>query len=192
MRILIITYPRSGGYSLSSWISSELGFKHLHEPFSSRHENLIKYLDDDNIVVKEFLFRIDNEFISKFDKIIIHKRLNVKDVAISWVYSDNKTGDFKNHKVYELNDEWINQHHDEVLKMESWIIELSKKLDELNINALRTTYENLFIDKDDIDKVKEYLDMEDLKYLDLLDSKRRLRNGNIGMEYIKRRRDTLI
>lgn len=192
MRILIITYPRSGGYSLSSWISSELKYNHLHEPFSPRHEDLIKYLDDDDIVVKEFLFRIDNEFISKFDKVIIHKRLNVRDVAISWVYSDNKTGDFKNHKVYELNEDWINQHQDEIFKMESWINDLSTKLDELNINALRTTYENLFIDKGDIDKVKEYLSMGDLKYLDLMDGKRRLRNGNIGMEYIKRKRDTLI
>jgi hypothetical protein len=192
MRVLIITYPRSGGYSLSSWISSELKFKHLHEPLSSRHEELMKYIDDDNIVVKEFLFRIDSEFISKFDKIIIHKRLNIRDVAISWVYSDNKTGDFKNHKVYELNDEWVSEHEEEIYKMEMWIKDLSIKLDELNINALRTTYENLFINKSDIDKVKEYLNMGDLKYLDLMDGKRRLRNGSIGMDYIKRKRDTLI
>lgn len=192
MRVLIITYPRSGGYSLSTWITNELGYIHLHEPFSPIHEDQIKYLSKDNIVVKEFLFRIDNDFISTFDKIIIHKRLNTKDVAISWVYSDNKTGDYKNHKVYKMDDEWIEQHKDEIHKMELWVNDLSKKLDELNINALRTTYEELFIGKSDVDKVKEYLNMNDLKYLDLLDNKRRLQNGNVGMNYIQRKRDSLI
>ena len=192
MRILIITYPRSGGYSLSTWISSELNYIHLHEPFSPNHEELLDYIDHDNIVVKEFLFRIDSDFISKFDKVIIHKRLNFRDVAISWVYSDNKVGDYKNHKTYELNNDWIERHKDEINRMENWVGKLSEKLDELNINALRTTYENLFEEKEDVEKVKSFLNMGDLKYLDLLDSKRRLQNGTIGMNYIQRKRDTLI
>ena len=192
MRILIITYPRSGGYSLSTWISSELNYIHLHEPFSPNHEELLDYIDHDNIVVKEFLFRIDSDFISKFDKVIIHKRLNFRDVAISWVYSDNKVGDYKNHKTYELNNDWVERHKDEINRMENWVGKLSEKLDELNINALRTTYENLFEEKEDVEKVKSFLNMGDLKYLDLLDSKRRLQNGTIGMNYIQRKRDTLI
>ena len=192
MRILIITYPRSGGYSLSTWISSELNYIHLHEPFSPNHEELLEYIDYDNIVVKEFLFRIDNDFISKFDKVIIHKRLNFRDVAISWVYSDNKVGDYKNHKIYDLNNDWVERHEDEINRMENWVGKLSEKLDELNINALRTTYENLFEGKNDVEKVKSFLNMGDLKYLDLLDGKRRLQNGTIGMNYIQRKRDTLI
>lgn len=192
MRILIITYPRSGGYSLSTWISSELNYIHLHELFSPNHEELLDYIDHDNIVVKEFLFRIDSDFISKFDKVIIHKRLNFRDVAISWVYSDNKVGDYKNHKTYELNNDWVERHKDEINRMENWVGKLSEKLDELNINALRTTYENLFEEKEDVEKVKSFLNMGNLKYLDLLDSKRRLQNGTIGMNYIQRKRDTLI
>ena len=98
MRVLILTHPRSGGMSIMKFIFYELNYEFYHEPFFGNGDGMsdedinTKLLVDDNIVVKDFPFRIEErgykllDVISKFDKVIIHNRGNHRDVAISLTY----------------------------------------------------------------------------------------------------------
>ena len=78
MRILIISPQRTGGNVFSKWLSFELSYQWLHEPFNINH-NLhyeISYLMEvEDVVMKlnplEWSYNyIDNQFYSSFDKII--------------------------------------------------------------------------------------------------------------------------
>ena len=45
-------------------------------------------------------------------------------------------------------------------------------------NSLQITYEGIYQNKNDIEKVKKYIGINDLKYVDMLDNKNRYRNNN--------------
>ena len=78
MRVLILTHPRSGGFSLLKYIVNELKYSQFHEPFNNLTNVEInsKLLVMDDIVVKDFPHHIESkgynlfDVISKFDKII--------------------------------------------------------------------------------------------------------------------------
>ena len=47
---------------------------------------------------------------------------------------------------------------------------------------MRTTYENIFENIDDINKLIEYLEIKNPKWLDVLSKRHKLRNGDVGMD----------
>lgn len=191
MRVLILTHPRSGGRSLLTWICNELGYWIYHEPTVDQYGEV---LSKKNIVVKDFPNRIIdagyniNEFISTFDKVICHSRGNTRDVAISLIYSieeSKKNPEYKHHELYKIDDEWIKEREDEIERMMIHSKELLEDIKKVNLNSLNTTYEGVFYNKTDVEKITNYLGIKKHLWLDILDNKRRLRNGDIGMDNLK-------
>ena len=206
MRILILTHPRSGGLCLMNYIQKELNYDQYHEPFFNDGSGLTdedintKLFVQDNIVVKDFPFRIKkrgydlNDVISKFDKVIIHHRGSHRDVAISLTYFQYGYGS-KLHEIYEVNNKWIKDNED---KIEQMILETREMFYEIqnmkNEDCVRTTYDGVYMEpmvngtvneKSDIPKLLRFLNIHNPLYLDILDKRHKLQNGDIGMDDIK-------
>ena len=205
MRILILTHPRSGGYSLAIYIQKELNYDLYHEPFNYieptiyNEEFVEKTLTQDNIVVKDFVYHIERkgyniqDFMSKFDKIIIHRRENMRDVVISYLYKKLTNMGSQMHVVYKIDDEWIKDNEDEIQKMMSEEFKMFYSINNIpNDGCLETTYDGIYNNKSDIPKLLEFLNIKRMysKYLDILDNRHRLQNGDVGMENIKVRPNT--
>lgn len=199
MRILILTHGRSGGLSISSWIEKELGLTLFHEPFIQNDIEFLKNVlyKQDNIIVKDFPFNIIkkgldlNDFMQTFDKIIIHKRVNLRDTAISTVNGSIKARQDKNkvshwHETYKINQEWLLKNKQ---KIEQELLDNNIRNNDLydiyenkTVIGLRTTYENVFENTDDISRMIEYLEIVNPKWLDVLSKRHKLRNGDVGMD----------
>ena len=188
MKILIITHPRSGGKSLLEWISLEKSYKLYHEPNLMSPEILNEIYNNNNIVVKILigdLTKINADFnydklFENFNVIISHKREDVRDIAISLVRAKM---DGVWHNTYEINDEWL----------ETYNKDIEKEIEEIKITLfnlsryqrndfLNTTYESVYMTKTDIEPLCSILKIKNPNWLDILDNKRKLRNGNIGMD----------
>ena len=114
MKILIISSPRTGGNVFSKWLSVELNYKWIHEPFHNHFNefnDIEKVLNEDNIVVKVQINDwskkyTDTKFYNFFDKIIGLTRNNLKETSISLL----KAFETKNFtKNYKIDDEWITE-----------------------------------------------------------------------------------
>lgn len=202
MRILILTHGRSGGLSLSRWISEELNLELFHEPFIQMDDS--EYIKDnvfikDNIVVKEFPFNIElkgynvYDFIKTYDKLILHKRENLRDVAISQVSGSKRnnkdTIKIKSawHEVYTIDDVWVESHKNEIIIQENEILERDSFLFKLynndDIKGLRTTYEGIYKTTNDISMLIDYLEVKKPVWLDILNDRHKLKNGTTGMSH---------
>ena len=197
MRVLILTHPRSGGMSLLQYIKYELEYTEYHEPFFGNVNGLTdeqintELFVNDNIIVKDFPFRIKKrgydlmDVISKFDKVIIHHRGSHRDVAISLTYFQENDGN-NIHKTYKVTDEWIKDNED---KIEQMMVDTKQIFYEIqsikNEDCIRTTYDGIYNDKSDIPRLLKYLNIYNPRYLDILDKRHRLQNGDIGMDNVK-------
>ena len=184
--------------SLLQYIKYELGYEEYHEPFFNNDNGLTEeqinrelFLKD-NIIVKDFPFRIVEkgfnvgDVISKFDKVIIHNRGSHRDVAISLVYFEVTNNGNKMHLPYKLDNEWIKDNEDIIEKK---IIETKEMYNSLEVikndKCLITTYDGIYNDKTDIPKLLKFLNIYVPLYLDILDKRHRLQNGDIGMSDVK-------
>ena len=185
MRVLILTHERSGGMSLLSWLGNELNLNSYHEPFNNRI-NPPDILTLDNIIVKDFPYHIEDmcvmgltEFISTFDYVIVLTRENTYESAISSVFMSSKErGSEHAHTIYTINEEWIKKYESSISIKQK---ELDGKIQILkNIpNALQVTYENIYENTDDIQKICQYVGLKFIVHRDMLNNKYRLRNGKI-------------
>lgn len=195
MRVLILTHPRSGGFSLLKYIVNELKYSQFHEPFNNLTNVEInsKLLVMDDIVVKDFPHHIESkgynlfDVISKFDKIIVHYRDDDTDTAISLTHAHtNIDGIEKMHQPYNIDDEWM---RDKKNNIEEMMVDVKKKSDivrNLIINgSLKTTYEGIYNNKSDIPKLLNFLGISSPIHLDILDNRHKLQNGDIGMSNYK-------
>jgi hypothetical protein len=199
MRVLILTHPRSGGLSLMNYIGNELNYSQYHEPFNNDEINT-KIFVEDNIVVKDFPNHIINkgydlnDVVSKFDKVIIHHRGNHRDVAISLTYF--QYGYSSNlHETYKITDKWIKDNEDRIQLMMSETSEMFSTIENMkNEDCIRTTYDGIYMepmvngtvnDKSDIPRLLKYLNIYNPIYLDILDKRHKLQNGDIGMDDVK-------
>jgi len=183
MRILLLTHPRSGGLSLMAWIGHELRCPSLHEPFSNI-ELIDSVFNFKNVVVKDFPNSIIRcgydleEVISKFDKVICHRRESIRDTAISMVrLSDSE----QSHYTYKLDDKWLEDKRKVIEEKINEVNDTYGILEELKFDGINTTYDGVYNTKEDIKKLTEYLRIKEPAWLDILDNKRRLRNGTVGM-----------
>lgn len=187
MRVLILTHERSGGRSLMEWISSELNLNEYHEPLGSDYSNL-NFIDDKNCVVKEFPNRIYKDLnlidtILSFDKLILHNRVDLYDMAVSTIYAAEN---FKEnwHQKYTLSDYWEKNHQEEIIQ---YMTEFQKENDVekllkfgiLKYCGIHTTYEGVFYRKTDIQVLCDYLNIANPTHLSILDSNKRLRLKSI-------------
>ena len=184
MRVLILTHERSGGRSLMEWISKELNLTDYHEPLIDENNKNLGFIENKNCVVKEYPYRIYKDsnlidFILSFDKVILHNRLDLEDMAISTIYA---TQNFKGnwHQNYTLPSNWVKIHENEI---KTHIREFQKENDVeklikfgiLKYCGIHTTYEGIFYTKEDIKNVCDYLNIKTPNHLSILDTKKRLR-----------------
>lgn len=185
MKILILSAPRVGGRNLSRWLSLELNYLWIHEPFHFHKESHIKNIRDleenlnlDNIVVKSNFndwkdFYTEGIFCSKFDKIICLTRKDSYDAAVSYAKA-LETNNFIN--PYTIEQEWINENSEEIKNHHEHI----KKLMEGIIftkDSLQITYEGVYYERNDIEKIKDFLELKDFKYSNMLNRNGKYRNN---------------
>jgi hypothetical protein len=187
MRVLILTHERSGGMSLLTWLGKELNLTSYHEPFNT-NPGPADILTMENIIVKEFPHNIEswckislNAFISTFDYVIVLTRENTYESAISSVFMGSKErGSEHAHTIYTMNEEWIKKYESSILIKQK---ELDSKIQILKDipNTLQITYERIYENTDDIQKICQYVGLKFIAHRDMLDNKYRLRNGKIGV-----------
>jgi hypothetical protein len=187
MRIAIISHYRSGSTMFCRWLSLELGYYLIIEPYNideswnkNREHNTQQALQLENVVVKYLYNQFNTSMeiesvLNSFDKIILLIRQNDKESAISAVYANENK---KFHNTYFIDDRWIDNHIDLI---ENEIINLNilkNKIKNIS-NGLLVTYENIFEEKIDIDKIKNYigLDMFKHNHMHVLDNKYRYKNN---------------
>jgi hypothetical protein len=186
MRIAIISHHRTGSTMFSRWLSFELGYSLILEPYNiddwnkNREYNMQNALKKENVIVKYLYNQFNNqteidEVLNNFDKIILLIRKNEKESAISAVYAAESK---KFHNTYFIDDSWIDNHIDLI---ENEIINLNILKDKIkNIpTGLLVTYENIFEEKTDVDKIKNYIGLNMFKhnYIHLIDTNLRYRNN---------------
>jgi hypothetical protein len=202
MRILICTHGRSGGMGLLAWITREMGpgYNSYHEPDIINNKDLLEEINGkDNCIVKIFPYwtkygGIDlDKFVDSFDKVILHKRENKIETAISMAYSEVETlkilksgGVIDCHQTYKIDDKWIEDHSDLIQRVINDDRLMNCGLDLIKReDALHTTYEKIFDGKEDVERVIEYLGIKNPEHTYTLDKKYRLRNGELGMSNFK-------
>jgi hypothetical protein len=172
MRILIIAMPRSGGYQLNSWLSVELDYTMIHEPINTNQS-----IDGNNIVVKYLIDEINDTNIDykNWDKIIGLTRTNIKEGAISQLMaiqrSEWRTG-------YEVKNGWIEENKEELNYFENWMQDKIELINTISEIGLFVSYEGIYDTNEDIQKIKDYIGINNTKYEHLLDNTNRLRNRN--------------
>jgi hypothetical protein len=185
MRIAIIAHHRSGSNSISQWLSMELGYKWITEPYNmddeywnhdkeERHQNS---LINNNIVVKYIYGQFTDskqiiEIIKSFDKLIILTRDNVRECAISSLYTKVTN---KYHDKYVLNIDWLNKNENQIEEEMYNINITNNKLKNIK-EGLQITYEGIFETKEDIAKLKDYLKLSELRYDNFIDKKNKYTN----------------
>ena len=186
MRVAIIAHHRSGSTNLSKWLSMELGYDWISEPYNTDtkywnnnvKERYQKSLVNDNIVVKYIYNQFTDktqiiETINSFDKLIILTRDNIRECAISSIYVNiiNKA-----HNSYILDTTWLRENEKQIENVMYDINISNNKLKNIT-EGLQITYEGIFYTKEDVIKLKDYLKLDVLKYVNFIDKKNRYQNN---------------
>lgn len=171
MRILIIAGTRVGGTSFGNWLSLELGVPFCMEPDSINNNH--SWINGDCVTKIIYSVNTKNYINNNWDKIIGITRSNLFECAISSLWGgDNKSG----HNKYIIPDDWVDTNIDRIHK-EMKVIE-NMNMCITNIPIFQVTYENIFDNKTDINRIKDYVGLTNLNYLNFLDKSNRLRNNN--------------
>ncbi len=187
MRILIYSTQRCGSTAVMNWVSKELDLTPVFEPFIPCGEedfrrynnnwrddleafNRLKY-----IVAKVIHYNlselIDNEnverdFFSKFDKVIVLYRENIRDQAESLLIASKRKISFGEYNLKKELSDLIPEHIEETSNI---MLEQTESLLSYN-NCFKISYEDIFIRKD-YNKLIEYLGIKEPKHLDLFNPK---------------------
>ena len=182
MKILILSHTRCGSTTLCKWISKELDIEldATHYDFKQFNSVFERNSVIGKIVIEEY--NPSNEVIEKFDRVICLTRESNVDTAISFINADSNG---KWHDVYETTNEWINDNQNKIIEKVSKFEHLRNRLK--NKNLFQITYENMYINKIDVNKVISYLNIENPKHLDMLNYDKKYRKDTCTLTYdIKR------
>lgn len=173
MKILVLSHTRCGSTTLCKWISKELSFDLDESPYNSETFNSV--FDGNNIIRKIVVeeYYPSNSDINKFDKVIYLSRDNSVDAAISFIFA-NRTDIW--HNSYEVTDEWIQQNKTILLKCANNYEVMKSRLK--SYRGFHTTYENIFINKQDIASILAYLNIEKAIHLNYLEINKKYRKDN--------------
>ena len=186
MRILILTHPRSGGFSLLSWISRELNCASYHEPLQTGSREICQI--DPNAVVKEDVSSVLHcfpdlvTFMSKFDRVIFHTRNILRDCAISRV-RQLATGE--SHVVYAIDAAWLAAHEAQIVRTEMEFVGIHGAIlsaaSRFKGEGITTSYEGVYHSGDDIQRICQFIGVRDPQWTDMLNPKRRLQGGDSAL-----------
>ncbi len=173
MRILVLSHTRCGSTTLCKWLSKELNIDLDETPYDFETFNSVfqKVNIIRKIVVEEY--NPPNKVIEKFDKVICLSRENNIDSAISFINANNK-GIW--HDTYEITNEWIHENENEILEQIHKYDQMKLRIKEYKV--FQTTYEGIYINKHDINKILNYIDINSPSYLDMLDYNKKYRKDN--------------
>ena len=186
MRILVLSHTRSGSTVFCKWLSKELDIELDETPYDYKTFNTIFNKDKTirKIVIEEY--DPPNEIVEKFDKVICITRENNTESAISFVNADTKA---EWHVTYKLTNEWIDSNRDEIIERVYILQHLKKHLK--NKDLFQITYENIYINKIDIDRVLRYLHIEKPEHLDMLDYSKKYRTDTLTLNYDFKRKNII-
>ena len=183
MKILILSHTRCGSTTLCKWVSKELDIVLDETPYDRK--TFYSVFEKNNIIRKIVIeeYNPPNEVIEKFDKVICLSRENNIDSAISFIDADNKG---KWHDVYEITNDWINDNQNKIIEKVYKYEHLRNLLK--NKNLFQITYENMYVNKTDVSRVIDYLDIKNPKHLDMLNYDKKYRKDTYTLTYdIKRK-----
>jgi hypothetical protein len=171
MNICILSYGRTGGTTFCRWLSKELDKKYIHEPFNKNHmreyEDNDLYNNDYSIDENNYVIKLQPEelYNIKGKKITIGLiRENTKDCAISHLNSI-ETNNW--HRPYFITNDWINSNKNKINKLSEKILEENDRILNMKYDIV-LTYEGLFINKLDIPKICEFLNIINPKYINYM------------------------
>ena len=183
MRILIIAHHRSGSTSFGKWLSMELNYQYVNEPYNNnQNERLYSAFNSLNVVSKFLYSDFKNktqieETINLFDKVILLKRNNVRESAVSILIAKETN---KYHHKYKINNHWVEENKDKIYNESLNFIKINNEISKLN--GLQITYEGIYDTQEDIEKVKNYIEIDEFKYLHYIDKKMRYQQKNINKQ----------
>jgi hypothetical protein len=118
-------------------------------------------------------------FIAKFDLVIFHTRVNLRDCAISRV-RQLETGE--SHKFYKIDALWLAAREAEIPHTEmefrgiqGAILSAAARRKGLGIT---TSYEGVYDTGVDVERICQFIGVSDPQWLDIIDPKRRLQGGD--------------
>jgi hypothetical protein len=166
MKILVVAMTRCGGMCFTEWLAKELEYTFVTEPVNDN------YIPNQNEVVKILIQSLNPIVLPYYDKIIGLRREDFMEYAIS-MERCNELG--KMHNPYTIPENWIELNY---YALKQW-----KKHGEVTHNnilnlkevELQVTYEGIFNTKKDINKVKKYIGIKELKHKGFIDKRYRLR-----------------
>jgi hypothetical protein len=181
MRILVVAPARTGGRTFSRWLSDELNYRWIHEPFNPNHAqifNMEHVMTMDNVVVKvvpreweNVLF--DEELFERFDVIIGLTRVDVMDSAISFAKA-KQTNNFI--KPYNIDNKWI-EDNSEAIEMDCMVLRLMSDYTRNIKDSFQITYEGLYKTNQDLYRVMDKFKIDEARYLDMFNNDKRYRNN---------------
>jgi hypothetical protein len=181
MRILIIANQRSGSTILGEWLSHELNYKYINEP------EILENIIDDNVIVKclyvTFPSKNFNTLFEKYDKIIGLTRKNTDESAISLLYCQENINTYNFHGLYVVDNIWILERKEKIKSISNLNKEINLGINSIS-GILYCSYENIYQEKNDIELIKNYLNVDKFKYVGMLDSSNRYRNEKNNVKLI--------
>lgn len=187
MRILIYSTQRCGSTAVMNWVSKELNLTPVFEPFIPCGEEDYRRYNDNwrndleafnrlkHIVAKVIHYNLDElihkdnierDFFSKFDKVVVLYRENIRDQAESLLIASKRKISFGE---YNLKKELSDLNPDHIEETSNIMLEQTESLLSYN-NCFKISYEDIFIRKD-YNKLIEYLGIQEPKHLDLFNPK---------------------
>jgi hypothetical protein len=158
MRVLILTHPRSGSYPLANWLAKEINARVYIDP--------LEPIDDNHCVIRSVNLAEDLE---SYDCVIVHRRENTKETAISCVYVDTNP-DYRDHDPYTITDQWITDHYEEIVRMEAECKAYNQMLSRIKREDLiHTSYEQSYAGNESIEAIAELIGMnKPFKYAEII------------------------
>lgn len=187
MRVLVYSTQRCGSTAVMNWVSKELDLTPVFEPFiPCGEEDYRRYnnnwrddMDSFNrlkhIVAKVIHYNlsyaiepenIETEFFSKFDKVVVLYRENIRDQSESLLIASKRRISFGD---YNLKKELSDLNPDHISETSEILLEQTQSMLSYN-NCFKISYEDIFIRKD-YNKLIDYLEIKEPKYLNLFDPK---------------------
>jgi len=173
MRILILSHTRCGSTTLCKWLGKELNIELDETPYNKivfnsvfEKENIIR-----KIVVEEYF--PTKEEIDRFDRAIFLIRNNNIDAAISYTIANNLD---EWHKEYRVTNEWIENNEIEIINISNYIRELKNRIKDYI--GFHITYEDLYINKNSVNKILDYMSIESPEHLYMLGYDRKYRKDD--------------
>jgi hypothetical protein len=186
MRVCILGTSRSGTTSLMKYAYLSLNLLPIVEPYnkssyrkhSPQKRNEYMIWEQPKVLVKHLISQVPKDKLYKLqdyhDKVVLIHRVNIYEASESWVAAVMTQ---RWDKDYNYESSLSSKDQKEVqamLKKEiqrrKWLADRVKEL-----NYFTTTYEDIFINGKDRERLKKYLEISDDTYSYLLNSDRRLR-----------------